>query len=217
MSNENSPGYRITKRLSCQNIKRHIYSLSEYMSSKEHHVGNVSPEFALLGFLIAGPSHGYDLHQRFVAELGQVWHLSQSQAYAILKRLENRGDISVQVIEQEKLPARQMLSITPVGQRRFFEWLELGIGRTARSIRLQFLTRLYFTQLYRPENITQIYEAQFTEIESTIMRLESLLDHLLPDQLINRLSLELRLQQMKLIQNWMAEIRKQFHIPRRGR
>ena len=185
------------------------------MASKDHHSGNVSPEFALLGFLIAGPSHGYDLHQRFVVELGQVWHLSQSQAYAILKRLETRGDISAQVIEQEKLPARQLLRITDAGRQRFYEWLELGIGRTARSIRLEFLTRLYFTQLHRPENTPLIYKAQAYEIEVTIGRLESLLEHLPSDQLFNRLSLDLRLQQMRLIENWMAEIRTQFHIPRR--
>lgn len=185
------------------------------MASKEHHTGNLSPEFALLGFLIAGPSHGYDLHQRFTTELGHVWHLSQSQAYAILKRLEQRGDISAQVVEQEKLPARQMLRITAQGRQRFFEWLELGIATNSRSIRLEFLTRLYFTQLHRPENIVQVYEAQSAEIESTITRLERLLEHLPPEQVFNRLSLDLRLQQMRLIQNWMAEIRTQFHISRR--
>ena len=182
------------------------------MASKDHHTGNISPEFALLGFLLAGPSHGYDLHQRFVTELGQVWHLSQSQAYAILKRLEDRGEISAQVIEQEKLPARQLLQITEAGRRRFFEWLELEVGKNARSIRLEFLTRLYFAQLHRPENIAQIYNAQSAEIESTIARLESLLEHLPSGQVFNRLSLDLRLRQMRLIQNWMAEIRTQFHI-----
>jgi DNA-binding PadR family transcriptional regulator len=187
------------------------------MDSKDHHIGNVSPEFALLGFLLSGPSHGYDLHQRFTAELGHVWHLSQSQAYAILKRLETRGDITSQVIEQEKLPARQMLRITEMGRRRFFEWLELGIGRNARSIRLEFLTRLFFTRLHRPENTAQIYKAQMAEIVSTIARLQSLLEHLPPDQVYNRLSLDLRLQQMRLIHGWMAEIRTQFHIAGRSR
>jgi len=185
------------------------------MAQADHHAGNLSPEFALLGFLIAGPSHGYDLHQRFVVELGHVWHMSQSQAYAILKRLEQRGDISARIVEQEKLPARQMLHITEMGRRRFFEWLELGIGRTARSIRLEFLTRLYFTQLHRPENIAQIYRSQLDEIESTIARLESLLEHLPLEQVFNRLSLDLRLQQMRLIENWMAEIRTEFDIPRK--
>jgi len=183
--------------------------------AKDHHTGTVSPGFALLGLLIGGPSHGYDLHQRFVTELGQVWHLSQSQAYAILKRLENRGDVSVKVVEQEKLPARQLLHITETGRRRFFEWLELGISTTARSIRLEFLTRLYFTQLHQPENLAQIYNAQFAEIEATIARLESLLEYLPPEQVFNRLSLDLRLQQMRLIQKWMAGIGTQFHISRR--
>ena len=187
------------------------------MPHSEHHTGNLSPEFALLGFLIAGPSHGYDLHQRFMVELGHVWHVSQSQAYTILKRLESRGDISAQVVEQEKLPARQMLHITEMGRRRFFDWLEVGIGRTARSIRLEFLTRLYFTQLHRPENIAQIHKAQLDEIETTIGRLESLIEHLPPEQVFNHLSLDLRLRQMRLIQNWMAEIRTQFHISRSDR
>lgn len=185
------------------------------MAQKDHHTGNISPEYALLGFLIAGPSHGYDLHQRFTTELGHVWHVSQSQAYAILKRLEQRGDISTQVIEQEKLPARQMLRITTQGRQRFFEWLETGIATNSRSIRLEFLTRLYFTQLHRTENLPQIYQAQANEIALSIERLKSLLEHLPPEQVFNRLSLDLRLQQMRLIQNWMAEIGTQFHISTR--
>lgn len=185
------------------------------MALTEHHTGSLSPELALLGFLIAGPSHGYDLHQRFVGELGQVWHLSQSQAYTILKRLESRGDISASVVDQERLPARQMLRITAKGRGRFYEWLESGFSTTARSIRLEFLTRLYFTQLYKPEYASQIYERQSAEINSTIARLESLFEHLPPEQIFNRLSLDLRLQQMRLIQNWMSEIRTQFHISRR--
>jgi len=183
------------------------------MAQKDHHTGNISPELALLGFLIDGPSHGYDLHQRFVVELGQVWHLSQSQAYAILKRLEQRGDISAQIVGQEKLPARQMLRITAQGRRRFYDWME-EISFNSRSIRLEFLTRLYFAQTYKPELVATIYEAQRDAVASTIERLENLLEHLPPEQVFNRLSLDLRLQQMQLIQNWMSEIRTQFHIPR---
>lgn len=184
------------------------------MTRKDHHTGNLSPEFALLGFLIAGPSHGYDLHQRFTVELSHVWHLSQSQAYAILKRLEGRGDITSQVVEQEKLPARQKLRITAQGRQRFLEWLETGIATNSRSIRLEFLTRLYFTQLHRPENISQIYNAQSAEIASAIERLERLIEHLPPEQLFNRLSLDLRLRQMRLIQSWMGEIQARFQISR---
>ena len=179
---------------------------------KTQRTGNLSPEYALLGFLIAGPSHGYDLHQRFVTELGHVWHLSQSQAYAILKRLETHGDISSHTVEQEKLPARQMLRITAQGRRHFTDWLEGGVSANARSIRLEFLTRLYFANLYEPEKTPQIFQAQCDEINTSITRLESLLENLPPDQNFNQLSLELRLQQMKLIKEWMSGIKKKFHI-----
>jgi len=177
--------------------------------SINRHTGNLSPEFALLGFLIAGPSHGYDLHQRCMTELGHVWHVSQSQAYAILKRLEGRGDISAQFVEQDKLPARQMLRITAQGRRRFYEWLD-DISANARAIRLEFLTRIYFARIYKPEKVIQIYKAQYSEIVSTIDRLEGLLAHLSPEQRFNRLSIDLRLRQMKLIQEWMSDVRSQI-------
>ena len=174
-------------------------------------MSNISPEFALLGFLVAGPCHGYDLHQKFQTELGNVWHLSQSQAYAILKRLEARGDISSQLVEQDKLPARQILHITPSGKHRFEEWL-LAAGHNARAIRLEFLTRLYFALQYRPDQTSHIYTAQCAEIRTSIEYLENLLTHLPSDQPFNRLSLDLRLRQMRLIQDWMHEIQSQFDI-----
>ena len=182
----------------------------------EHHTGTLSPEFALLGFVMAGPIHGYDLHQRFLAELGSVWHLSQSQAYAILKRLENRGDIATRRVAQDKLPARQVLRITPQGRSRFMDWLTQGCGSNARSVRLEFLTRLYFSNLYTPENTARIYAAQVAGIDKSIEHLQQALAQLPRDQTFNQLSLDLRLRQMKLIRQWMAEIKSRFHIPSEG-
>lgn len=175
-------------------------------------MSNISPEFALLGFLIPGPSHGYDLHQKFQVELGGVWRLSQSQAYAILKRLEMRGDISTQLVEQDKLPARQILRITKSGQNRFEKWLG-GTSRNARTIRLEFLTRLYFSRQHYPERTASIYATQYTELQASIKRLETLVRGLPLDQPYNRLSLDLRLRQLLLIQDWMREIQAEFDIP----
>jgi DNA-binding PadR family transcriptional regulator len=175
-------------------------------------MSNISPEFALLGFLLSEPCHGYDLHQKFQTELGNVWRLSQSQAYAILKRLEAHGDISSQLVEQDKLPARQMLRITPTGKRRFEEWL-LGAGHNARAIRLEFLTRLFFTRRHYPGQTARIYAEQYAEIRSSIGRLKNLIANLPIDQPYNHLSLDLRLRQLELIQAWMREIQAQFDIP----
>ena len=161
---------------------------------------------------MAGPYHGYELHQRFMKELGDIWHLSQSQTYSILKRLEARGDISAELVEQDKLPDRQRLRLTRSGRRRFMDWLEHGLGSNARSIRLEFLTRLYFSNLYAPERTARIHIAQMKEVQRVIERLESMLLDLSPEDTYNRLSLDLRLRQMKLIQDWLEEIAAQYHI-----
>lgn len=174
-------------------------------------MSNISPEFALLGFLVTGPSHGYDLHQKFQVELGHVWRLSQSQAYAIFKRLEARGDIYSQVHEQDKLPPRQILHITEQGKQRFEAWL-LESGHNARAIRLEFLTRLYFSLQHYPNQTAHIYAAQCAEIRSSIERLEALILRLPSEQTYNCLSLDLRLRQLRLIQAWMREIQTQFNI-----
>jgi DNA-binding PadR family transcriptional regulator len=184
-------------------------------SARQGHSGTLSPEYALLGFLLGGPSHGYDLHQRFVSELGYVWHMSQSQAYSIFKRLEARGDVSARMVEQNKAPARQELRITAAGRRRFLEWLEKGCGTNARSIRLELLTRLYFAKLHRPDMAPGILGMQLREIENDIARLGRALDALPPEQTYNRLSLDLRVRQMQLIQKWVGEIGRLFGIPLR--
>jgi DNA-binding PadR family transcriptional regulator len=176
----------------------------------------LSPEYPLLGLLMAGPSHGYDLHQRLSVELGNVWHLSQSQAYSVLKRLEKRGDISARRRLQTKLPARQELHITAAGRRRFRQWLEGAAGTSARTVRLEFLTRLYFANLLSPEHSARIYAAQANEITRTIRRLRVALVQVPESQVYNRMSLDLRLRQMELIRLWLREIRSKFRIPTRA-
>ena len=170
---------------------------------QSRHVGNISPEMALLGQLYAGPDHGYDLHRRVASDLGEIWHLSQSQAYAILKRLEKQGDISTEEFPQEKHPPRQLLTLTTFGRDRFLHWLVTPSGGSIRSIRMEFVTRLYFLGRYFPEQLPSAFEVQRTEIKMSISRLEALRDELPEDQLHNRMSLDLRLRQLKTALEWL--------------
>jgi DNA-binding PadR family transcriptional regulator len=179
-------------------------------SQKPHHIGTLSPEMALLGLLYQEAGHGYDLHRKVNRDLGQVWHLSQSQAYAILKRLEARGDISVKEIPQEKLPSRQLLHMTPQGRKNFLEWLDAPSGGSTRAIRMEFITRLYFLNLYFPERLVQAFNQQRTEAETHIQRLENMLAELPTDQIYNRMSLEMRIKQLKFVLEWLNECEKIF-------
>lgn len=181
------------------------------MADKQaHHIGTLSPEMALLGLLYVGPGHGYDLHRKIVSELGQVWHLSQSQAYAILKRLEARGDISAEEIQQEKLPPRQLLHMTEQGKKHFLDWLEAPSGGSTRAIRMEFVTRLYFLCMYFPKKIAQAFEQQRAEAQKHILRLEKTRAELPDEQIYNRMSLDMRLKQLALTLEWLDECQEHF-------
>ena len=178
--------------------------------NKPHHIGTLSPEMALLGLLYGGPGHGYDLHRKVITDLGQVWHLSQSQTYAILKRLETRGDISVEEIPQEKLPPRQLLRMTPKGRKRFLDWLDAPSGGSTRAIRMEFVTRLYFLRMYMPEKLMQAFERQRAEAEKHVHRLEKTRAELPDKQIYNRMSLDMRLEQLKIVLKWLDECQNYF-------
>lgn len=173
--------------------------------------GHLSPEFALLGLLDQQPMHGYELHRKLAADLGHVWHLSQSEAYAILKRLEHHGYLSNQLISQEKLPPRQFLHITPTGHQHFTEWLQTPSGGSVRAIRMEFLTRLYFICVTQPGNMASLFHAQSTEIDKNIQRLTTLLERLPSEQIFNRMSLDMRIRQLHLVLDWLEDCRKSLN------
>ena len=179
-------------------------------NNKPNDIGSLSPEMALLGMLYEAPGHGYELHRKVITDLGQVWHLRQSQAYSILKRLEAQGEISMQKLPQEKLPARQLLHMTPLGRKRFLDWLDTPSGGSTRAIRLEFVTRLYFLRLYMPEKLPQAFDRQRQEAERHLKRLEKTRLELPAGQIYNRMSIDLRLNQLKAVLEWLDDSQKYF-------
>jgi DNA-binding PadR family transcriptional regulator len=180
------------------------------MAERSHHNNVRSPEYALLGFLYGKPSHGYNLHQQLLSEFGYIWHVSQSQTYNILKRLEAQGYILSTTQEQEKHPPRQLLQLTVSGRRRFEDWLHTPSGSSVRAIRVEFITRLYFYQRYFPGGIPNLLEAQSVEIKSTLTRLETRRKSLPSEETFNRLSLELRIRELRAVRLWLNICLKAF-------
>jgi PadR family transcriptional regulator, regulatory protein AphA len=173
------------------------------VTKKSAYTGPLSPEYALLGFLEQGPSYGYELYQKMVTDLGQVWHTSLSQAYNILNRLESQGFIAAQVLEQEKLPARRLFSLTSKGMERFDGWLKATSFTSVRAIRLEFLTRLFFARQREAAFAHHLIDAQLAEVQTGLERLARQYLEIPPEQLINRLSVELRLRQLESTEKWL--------------
>ncbi len=110
----------------------------------------LTPDETILGLLAAQAKHGYQLLACFSNpdELGRIWHLSTSQLYAVLKRLEQQGLIRGCEVKVEKAPTRTEYSLTSVGQARLEQWLyDEHPSASIRRIRVEFLSRLYVARL----------------------------------------------------------------------
>lgn len=110
----------------------------------------LTPDETILGLLASQPQHGYQLLDAFQdpSRLGNIWRLSTSQLYAVLKRLERQGWISGQQVTSETAPPRIEYTITPQGRARLNAWLnETDPSPSIRRVRVEFLSRLYVAQL----------------------------------------------------------------------
>jgi len=168
---------------------------------------DISPEFPLLGFLSQAPSHGYHLHMRLEEELDGVWNLSQSQVYNILKRLESKGDVRGEVLQQKSAPAKRLLALTAAGRRRFKAWLREPTPGSLRALRMEFLTRLYFARAQDLRFARDLIEEQKRAIKNDVKRLQQIYDELPDKQLLNRLSLQLRIRQLDSCLEWLEDCR----------
>ncbi len=182
------------------------------MSSDSSYASALSPEYALLGLLAQQSAHGYELCQRLVAELGHVWHISLSQTYNILNRLEAHGWIAGVLQEQVKLPAKRTYALTEAGRQRFEAWLAQPTGCSVRAIRVEFITRLYFVQGLYPARVGPLIDAQLDDVRASLARLERILGDIPSEQTFNRLGVELRLRQLASICDWLEGCRQALAV-----
>jgi DNA-binding PadR family transcriptional regulator len=175
------------------------------MTSKTLYSGSLSPEYALLGLLVVKPDHGYNLYHRLVSDLSQVWHISLSQTYNILNRLEAQGFVTQVQQAQEKRPTRRQFHLTAAGQERFQKWLDAPSHDSVRAIRVEFTTRLYFANIMDPPKAHRLIDAQIAETQAGLTRLLTALEDLPPDQIFNRLGLDLRISQLNSILAWLEK------------
>ena len=180
------------------------------MSIRSHPSSRLSPEYVLLGFLYRLPSHGYDLHKQLSDQFGSIWHASQSQIYNILNRLEAQGYITSTFLTQEKLPPRQILKITDSGAERFESWLNKPTQSSVHAIRVEFVTRLYFIQMYYPDKVQEMMRSQIEEVNDRINQLHQSLTNLPSDQIFNRLGLDLRIRLLGSVISWLGEYNQVF-------
>lgn len=170
----------------------------------------LSPEYALLGFLEQSPAHGYELHQKLLENLGEIWHTSLSQTYNILTRLEEQGFIQGTTQEQEKRPAKRRFRLTAAGKRRFEAWMSSISACSVRAIRVEFMTRLYFLYTRNPADALEAIQAQIEALQAHIIRLKERLNNIDSGQIFNCMGMSLRIRQLEVLVESLNECKTQI-------
>ena len=174
-----------------------------------------STEYALLGLLMDGPSHGYDLTRQFSAssELGKVCRLEMSMLYGVLKKLEREELILSREEAVSGNKSRRIVELTERGRHEFEGWLVHPVRHT-REIRLDFMVKLYFARLRDPALALRLLEEQLQFNQNLLTQLTSQATAVadLPPTHFERWLLEFRLQQNQAVLNWLNHCRSQLRL-----
>lgn len=194
---------------------QYTHSMAMHSKTIQRRTSGLSPEFALLGFLDHSPAHGYELHQRLMTDLGEIWHASLSQTYNILTRLEAQGFIEGTSHPQEKRPDKRELRLTQAGHQRFETWLGTLSPCSVRAIRIEFMTRLYFLHARNPQAALAMIDSQIDALQAHLERLSNHLADLPESQTFNRLGMSLRISQLETLAGWLESCKSLIPLYRR--
>ncbi len=147
--------------------------------------------------------HGYDLYHQYQSQLGRVWRMSQSQMYAILKRLEAQGLVSGLVEEDSRGPSRRHFAVTEMGQERFSRWLLEPSDCSSRVMRLEFISRLFFASMKGKKTLELVITEQIAASYRELGNHERIYEGLDASEVFNRLALDLRVRQLKAMLEWL--------------
>ena len=131
----------------------------------------MSPEYALLGILMTGPKHGYEMHSYFSSHMDQFWRLSMSQIYALLKRMEKNGVVISKSEWQNNRPPKKIFSITQTGKEGFLNWVYSPVNHV-RNLRIEFMAKLFFINELKLKRAADIIDKQIAILRETLHLLQ---------------------------------------------
>jgi DNA-binding PadR family transcriptional regulator len=130
-----------------------------------------STQYALLGALMSGPKHGYDIMQFLDTAFGSTWHVGTSQLYILLKKLERDNLVNSGVEIQNTRPSKRIFSLTSAGKKVFMDWLKSPTEHV-RDLRIEFLAKLFFFKILSLEGGNELIRAQVQTLKQMKKKLE---------------------------------------------
>jgi DNA-binding PadR family transcriptional regulator len=167
-----------------------------------------SLEYILLGFLAQGPIHGYDLYKKIghFEGIALIWHVKQSQLYALLDKLEKEDLLTSKIVPGEAHLARKEFQITELGKKSFLNWLASPVQH-GRDMRQEFLAKLYFAQKAGVAVSLELIDQQKTVCTGWLAGLQNNLIKTSAEEHFERMTFQYRIAQIQATLEWLEYCR----------
>ncbi|MEM9953784.1 MAG: PadR family transcriptional regulator [Chloroflexota bacterium] len=116
-------------------------------------------KYILLGFLNYYPMTGYDLKTRMEDSTAHFWHAYHSQIYTALRKMEEDGLLSSEMLDEEGSPTKREYTITDVGRAKLKAWLDKSMMELPR-VKNEMMVRAFFSGQRDKEHVIDELRAQ---------------------------------------------------------
>jgi DNA-binding PadR family transcriptional regulator len=166
-------------------------------------------EYILLGLLNQQPMHGYNLFKQISGMQGvmQVWHIKQSQLYALLDKLEKDAYLQSSQLSNESRPPRKEYRITTAGRTAFLAWVQSS-ALHPRDMRQEFLARLYFAMNESADSATSLIDKQAAACQVWLKHFQQQSGQLTAKKTYDLFVLRFRILQTEALLRWLEECRQ---------
>jgi len=128
-------------------------------------------EYVVLGALMSGARHGYEIMRFLGCALEATWRLSTSQLYVLLKRLEQEGCLESFAESQGTRPPKRVFNLTRAGRKAFLEWLSSPVEHV-RDFRMEFLCKMFFFDYLLLPGAKDLVETQIRVLEKLLDKVQ---------------------------------------------
>lgn len=133
-------------------------------------------QLLLLGILMEGEMHGYQLNEYVKHAMSLYTNLKKSTTYFVLDQLEKDGYVSHETEREGKRPERRVYEITEKGKTYFFKLLREFIHgytpvHSSDNIGIAFMGELEASET------KELLEVKKQKIQSELKKFNSLQDH----------------------------------------
>ena len=116
----------------------------------------------IMGLLMKGPTHGYDLKQTLERELSPFLEVSSTPLYYLLKKLEQEGMVTKWSTVSGRRPKKYVYSLTAKGQEEIKELLLKNITHVQRPF-FNLDVSLYFLNFLDPQDVVETLKERLRE------------------------------------------------------